>query len=73
MLSKRMRWKKATAILATGVVLINLGNCLPKDYFYRFGAAGQSTILSAFADFVFGSITDSLFPGSDDDVDTNGV
>lgn len=69
MRTHRMKWKKASAALLMGMLLVNVGNCLPKDYFYRFAAAGQSSILDAFGEFVFGSITDALFPSADGDTD----
>ncbi|HRX86466.1 MAG TPA: hypothetical protein P5572_15700 [Phycisphaerae bacterium] len=66
MRKKRIHWKRASAAMLTGMLLINVGDCLPKDYFYRFGGAGRTSILDAFAQFVFGSITDTLFPGTDE-------
>ncbi len=73
MRASKRRWVRLAG-LATGMVLLfNSSACLPKDYFYNFAAAGRSTILSTFADAVFGSITDALFPGVDNDNDnTNG-
>jgi len=66
-----MKRIKQVAIVATGLVAIELSACLPKNYFYNFAAAGQSEILNAFADSLFTSITDSLFPGADDDESTD--
>ena len=62
-----MKRFKQVAIVVMGAVVIDVGACLPKNYFYNFAAAGQATILDAFADTLFTSITDTLFPEPEDD------
>lgn len=71
MRERRLRTMKRAALLAGGVMFINFSDCLPKDYWYHFAGAGRTTILNAFAETVFTTITDALFPGLDDDDDNN--
>ena len=73
MRSRRQKWVKRLGILATGVVFVNLGDCLPKDYFYNFAGAGRASILSAFAQTVFTTITDTLFPLTADNTTDGGT
>jgi hypothetical protein len=59
-----------------GVMLVNVNQCLPEDYFASFGAAGRTAVLDAFAEAVFNTVIDALFPQADGDTDvdtTNGA
>jgi hypothetical protein len=59
------------AIGLTGTVCASLSQCLPSDYFYNFAAAGRTELLNAFADSVFTTVTDALFPVPPDDGEAN--
>ncbi|MCB9849123.1 MAG: hypothetical protein H6817_00290 [Phycisphaerales bacterium] len=71
MRSQRKRQSKRAIILVGGVMFAGTGNCLPKDYWYNFAGAGRTVILDTFADTLFTSITDYLFPSSADDDTTD--
>jgi len=65
--TRRTKWMKRISAMTIGVMLINVSDCLPKNYWYQFAGAGRTAVLDAFAELVFTTITDTLFPLPEDD------
>jgi hypothetical protein len=72
MRKKRLRTSKKIAAAATGLLLLDV-SCLPDNYLLNFFGAGRTVVLSAFAETVFGTIVDTLFPEANDNGNGNGT
>ena len=66
---RHRRLLKVCGMVAAGTMFAV--GCLPKDYWYSFVANGRTSLLDAFANSVFTTITDTLFPAADGNTNSN--
>jgi hypothetical protein len=66
MKSRQRKLLTLVGVLGAGMIFGGPA-CLPKDYWYDFAANGRTSVLQAFANAVFGTITGTLFPTAGND------